>query len=118
MGVEPAGDAGEQRGVDEHAELDGGRLNAERRARQRIVTQRAHRAPHAAAQEIARRHHRQRDRDEHHDEVVARAGQRVLADAQRRDAGQAVMAAEALDVGEQVVERDAPGDGAERQIVA
>ena len=44
--------------------------------------------------------------------------QRMRADPQRRDAGKSVMGAEPADVSEQIEKRDAPGDGAERQIVA
>ena len=66
--------------------------------------------------------HGQHGRDQHRDpdRVVDRAGieHPQRADRQRRDAGNAVIAAEKFELAEEIVEPDAPGDGAERQIMA
>jgi hypothetical protein len=54
------------------------------------------------------------------DRVIDRAGVDHLerADRQRRDAGDAVIAAEEFELAEEVEQAEPPGDGAERQIVA
>ena len=61
-------------------------------------------------------------RDQHRDpdRVIDRAGIEHLerADRQRRNPGDAVIAAEEFELAEQIKQPDAPGDGAERQIVA
>src|ERR1700738_1118616 len=50
-------------------------------------------------------------------EVVPGVNQRKGADRQRRDAGDAVVAAEEFELAEQIEQPEAPGDGAERQIM-
>ena len=118
MGVEPAGKAGEDGGIDEDEKLHPRRVDAERGGDQRAAPQHADRAADAAVEQVAGRDHR-----EHHDEpdqdvIFARISQRMRPDADRRDAGQAVMRAEPCGVAEQIEEGDAPGDRAERHVMA
>ena len=118
MRIEPAGQAGEHRRIDEHQKLGARRLHAERFAGDMPAPQRADRAAGAGIQQV----HGQQCRDQHRDpdREIDRAGieHPEIADRERRDAGDAVIAAEEFQLAEQIKQADAPGDGAERQIVA
>ena len=95
-----------------------GGLHAERFGGDVAAAQRADGAAGAGVQKV----HAQERADQHRDpdHVVDRAGIQHLerADRQRRNPGDAVIAAEEFELAEQIEQADAPGDGAERQIVA
>ena len=118
MRIEPAGQAGQHRRIDEHQKLGARRLHAERFAGDMPAPQRADRAAGAGVQQV----HGQQRRDQHRDpdREIDRAGieHPEIADRERRDAGDAVIAAEEFQLAEQIKQPDAPGDGAERQIMA
>ena len=118
MRIEPAGQAGENRRIDEHQQLGARRLHAKRFAGDMPAPQRADRAAGAGVQKV----HGQQRRDQYRDpdREIDRAGieHPEIADRERRDARDAVIAAEEFQLAEQVKQPDAPGDGAERQIMA
>ena len=118
MRIEPAGQAGQYRRIDEHQKLGARRLHAERFAGNMPAPQRADGAAGAGIQQV----HGQQRREQHGDPdcEIDRAGieHPEAADAQRRKAGNAVIAAEEFELAEQIKQPDAPGDGAERQIMA
>ena len=118
MRIEPAGQPGQHRRIDEHQQLCARRLHAERFGGDVAAAQRADRAAGTGVQQV----HAQQRADQHRDpdRVVDRAGIEHLerADRQRRNPGDAVIAAEEFELAEQIEQADAPGDGAERQIVA
>ena len=117
MRIEPARQPGQHGRIDKHHQLGGRGIDAERFGSAGAAPKRADRTPDPAAQQILRGDHGEHDSDPDHHEIVARIGQRMAADPQRRDAVQPVMRAEPADIAEQIEESDAPGDGAERQIV-
>ena len=117
MRVEPSGQTREHRGIDEHHQLGGGGVDAKGFGGAGAAPKRADGAADAAAEQVLRRDHRKHHGDPDHHEIFARIDQRMAADPQRRNAGKPVMGAEPVEVAEQIEERDAPGDGAERQIV-
>ena len=118
MRIEPAGQAGEHRGIDEYEKLGARRLHAKGLGRDVSASQRADGAAGAGIQQV----HGEQRRDQHRDpdREIDRVGAQHLqrADRQRRNAGNAVVTAEEFELAEQIEQRDAPGDGAERQIVA
>ena len=118
MRIEPAGQAGENGRINEHQQFCARRLHAERFAGDMSAPQRADRAAGAGIQQV----HGQQRRDENPDpdRKIDRAGIEhfEIADRERRDARDAVIAAEEFQLAEQIEQADAPGDGAERQIVA
>ena len=118
MRVEPAGEAGEHGRIDEHQQFCARGLYAKGFGRDVAATQRADGAAGAGIQQV----HGQQRRDQHrrpdHEIDRARAQHPCVADRQRRDRGDAVIAADEFQLAEQIEQADAPGDGAERQIVA
>ncbi len=117
VGVKPAGKAGEQGGDQEDDHLGAAGVDAHRLGHQRTALECADRAAGTRVEQVAGQPHRG---EQHHpDQVVemAAVAQLETAEAQWRYAADAGMAAEELEVAEQEIQRDAPGDRAERQIV-
>ena len=115
---QPAGDARQQRREHEHGDLDAEGVDAHRLGHLRAALDRAHRSAGARIEQVG---HGERRRQHAGPEQVEEAAAGVELDAEeaeRRHAEQAVVLAERLDVAEQVVERQAPGDRRERQVVA
>ena len=117
MRVKPSGQPREHRGIDEHHQFCGGGIDAKGFTGAGAAAKRADRAADPAAEQVLRRDDRKHHRDPDHDEIIARCGQRIVADPQWRNAGEAIMGAEPVEIAEQIKKRDAPGDGAERQIM-
>ncbi len=117
MRIEPAGQAGQHRRIDEDQELGARRLHAKRLGGDVSAPQCADRAAGARVQQV----HGEQRCDQHRDpdREIDRSGVEHLqrADRQWRDTGDAVIATEELELAEQIEQADAPGDGAERQIV-
>ncbi len=97
MRVEPSGEAGQHRGIDEHHQLGGGGVDAEGFGGAGAAPKRADGAADPAAEQVLRGDHRKHDRDPDHHEIFARIDQRMVADPQRRNAGKPVMGAEPVD---------------------
>ncbi len=118
VGIEPAGDAGEQCGVDEHDDLGAHGADAEGLRGNRAAAQRADGAAGAGVEQVVGGDGRQ-DHAQPDDVVDAAAVVEVIAgEVEGRDGGDAVVAVEQLQLAEQEIEAQAPGDGAERQVVA
>ncbi len=118
MRIEPAGQPGQHRRIDENQQLGARRLHAKGFGGDMAAPQRSDRAAGARIQQV----HAQQRRDQHRDpdRIIDRASIEHLerADRQRRNPGDAVIAAEEFELAEQIEQADAPGDGAERQIMA
>ena len=100
MRIEPAGKAGQHRRIDENQELGAGRLHAKCLGGNVSAPQRADRAAGAGVQEV---HGEQRaDQDRDPDREVDRSGvdHPERADRERRNAGNAVVAAEEFELAE------------------
>ena len=69
MRVEPSGQACEHRGIDEHHQLGGGGIDAERLGGAGGAPQRADGAADASAEQVLRRDHRKHHRDPDHHEI-------------------------------------------------
>jgi TATA-binding protein-associated factor Taf7 len=117
VGVEPAGNAGQQGGDQEDHDLGARRVDAHRLGHHRAALERADRAALARIEQVAG----WPDGEQHEgpDQVVELAAWTSVPAEQRdrRNAGDAGVAAEELDIAEQEIEADAPGDGAQRQVV-
>ena len=117
MRVEPARQPGQHRRIDEDQELGARRLHAEGFGGDVAAPQRADGPAGARVQQV----HGQQRGDQHRDPDREIDGAGVdhpkRADRQRRDAGDAVIAAEEFELAEQIEQADAPGDGAERQVM-
>ncbi len=118
MRVEPSRQSRQHRRVDEYHQLGGRSVDAERFCGARGAPQRSDGASNPAAEQILRGDHRKHHGDPHHHEIFAGVDQRVVADRKRRNASQSVMCAKPIQISEQIKERDAPRDGAERQIMS
>ena len=116
--VEPAGEAREHGGIDEGEQAGARGIDAEARRRHRAALQSADGAAGPAVEQVHRRQRRQQHAEPDHGETHPRVEQAVAGHLQRRDAGNPVIAADQIEIGEGVVEADAPGDGAEREVVA
>ena len=116
--VQPARDAGQQRGVDEDDDLEPRAVDAERLGHVEPCLERADRAARTRVEQVAhrpqRREHDDPDQPAHSPLVLELdAGKR-----QRRDAGEAGVTAEEIEVAEQEEEADPPRDRRQRQEVA
>ena len=116
--VEPAGDARQQRRVDEHDELHARGADAEQLGGKRSATQRANGAPGARVEQVVRGNGRQQHARPDHVVDAAAVVEVPAGDVEWRDGRDAVVAMEQLELAEQEVQAQAPGDGAERQVVA
>ena len=118
MRVQPARQAGQQRGVEEHDGLQARGVDAEALGHHaRGSAARGSRGP-SASRAGSRRH--QRDQRERPDQVIdARPlSSRMPHERDRRQVGKPGVLAQQLHVAEHEVDRDAPGDRASRQVVA
>ncbi|KAG0937970.1 hypothetical protein G6F31_015523 [Rhizopus arrhizus] len=108
--VQPARGAGLQRGNDEDHHARTCRVHAHRLRHHAPALERADGAARTRVQQIPRGP--QRQQHEHPDQVidVPAAGQRDAENAERFDAGNAVVLAQPIDIAEQEIERQAPGD--------
>ena len=116
--VEPAGEAGEQRGDDEERQAHAHRVGADAREQRRAAAQAPHRPARTRVEQVAGEE--QRRADEHPDQVVrrARVGERPGAEAERRHVGDAAVTPERFEVAEHDRDREPPGDRRKRQVVA
>ncbi|MCY1525718.1 hypothetical protein D9M68_607070 [compost metagenome] len=116
--VKPAGGAGLQRGDDEDHHARTGRVHAHRLRHHAAALERADGAALARVQQVLRRPHRRQQ--EGPDQVVdaVALGQRPAEQVDGGNVWNAGVAAQAFDGTEDEVERQAPGDGAQRQEVA
>src|ERR1700690_2524052 len=103
--------------MDKNQKFGARRLDAERLGGDMSAPQRADRAAGARVQEVHGEQRAEQDRDP--DREIDRSGVDHFerADRKRRDAGDAVIAAEEFELAEQIKQAETPGDGAERQIV-
>ncbi|ETH82122.1 hypothetical protein L559_2967 [Bordetella pertussis STO1-CHOC-0017] len=117
MGIQPARQAGQQRRPHEDDDFVDAGIDPHRLGHAGAALQGADGAARTRIEQVARRP--QRQQHEHPDQVVnmASAGQRPAEQADGLDAGDAVMLAEPVQVAEQVIQREPPGDGAQRQIM-
>ena len=117
MGIEPAGEAGQQRGDQEDDDLRLRRIHAHRLGHHRAALERADGAAHARVEQVADAEHGEQDNGpDEVEELLARL-QFQPEQIDRRDAGDAGVAAQKFDVAEQVVQADPPGNRAERQVM-
>ena len=118
MGEQPPGQAGEYRGIGEGEHPHARETHTERRRRRRAATQGADRPADPAVQQVTGEQKRQGDGDPHHRKERPAVQQRPAPELQRRHAGNAVVAAQHVQIAEHVEERHAPRDSAKRQVVA
>ena len=118
MRHQPAGHRGEQRGDHEDRDLVAEGADAHRFGHRGAALERADGAAGTRVQQVQQRHREgQHQRPGQHEEPAA------LADveseqAQAADAQDAVVFAQRIDVAHQVIERQPPGDGGQRQVMA
>ncbi|MNN60834.1 hypothetical protein D3C81_1760400 [compost metagenome] len=118
VGVEPAGKGGEECRDDEDHQLGTEGVHAHGLGHQLAALERADGPAFAGVEEVLGDQHG--DQQQGPDQVVDLLALIQLPAQQRdrRQAADAGMAAEGFQGAEQVVERQAPGDGAQRQVVA
>ncbi|MNI31721.1 hypothetical protein D3C73_856110 [compost metagenome] len=116
--VEPARNAGQQGRPDEDHDLVGSGVHAHGFRHARAALQGADGAARTRIEQVAGGP--QRQQHEYPDQVinVAAAGQGQAEDADGFNAGNAVVLAQPVDIAEQEVQRQAPRNGAQRQVVA
>ena len=112
------GDARQQGGEDERRHLDAEGVDAHRLGHRRAALDRAQGAAGARVEQVRDRHRGQDDDDPEQVEEAAPGAERDAEERQRRDAEQAVVLAEEVEVAEQVEQAQAPGDRRQRQVVA
>ena len=118
MGIEPSGQRAEERGDDERHQLDLECADPEAFDQRIAAAKRAHRAADAGVEQVvADEQDRHDDRPDQEIDLPA-LDQGERADRDRRNARDAVMLTEAIDVAEQERDRQSPGDRAQRQEVA
>ncbi len=115
--IEPAGYARQHRRVDEHDQLHAKGADAERFSGDGAAAQRADGTARAGIEQVVGG-----DGGQDHagpDDIVDAAAvvEIVAGEVEGRDGGDAVVAVEQLQLAEQEIEAEAPGDGAERQVV-
>ena len=116
--VQPAGNAREQRRVDEDDDLEPRAVDAEGLGHLELPAQRADRAARPRIEQIGGRPQRgERDAPDQEVVVALVLAARTRTD-ERRDAGEPGVAAQKFEVAEQEVKAHAPGDRRQRQIVA
>src|SRR5690606_27854925 len=118
VGVDPAGQAGQQGGVDEDDDLVPGRVDPEGFGHALPAFQRADGAARAGIKQIPGAPQAEQYADP--DQIVDTAafGKREPEDIQRLNACNAVVLAQKSHIPEKVVQRQTPRDGPEREIVA
>src|SRR5690606_15060591 len=116
--VKPSRNAGQQGRVHKDDDFVAGHVDAEGFGHAASAFQGAYGAAGAGIQQVARCQHGQQDEDP--DQVIdmATLAQRETEEFDGRDAGDAVILAQEFKIAEQVIQRQAPGYGAQLQVMA
>ena len=116
--IEPAGEGGQHGGVDEGQLRARGVFDPELAAASAPPRSARMARPARLSSRLRGGQRGQHHADPDHGEIEPPVDQLEAAERQRRDAGDAVVAAEQVEIGESVVKAHRPGDGAERQVMA
>src|SRR5690606_38049222 len=117
VGVQPPRQAGQQGRVDEDDDLVRSHVDAEGLGHATAASQGPDGPARARIEQVAGGPHGQQHDEPDQVVDVAAVAQRKAQEVDGLDAGDAVVLAQELEVAEQVVQRQAPGDGAQGQIV-
>src|SRR5262249_41620313 len=115
MRKEPAREAGEHAGEHEYGQPRAERAYAQALDHGDAAAQAADGAALAAIKEVAAEQHPAAEQGRDEEIIRGGIGEREGPERDRRDTGEPAVAAERVDVAEQKEDRDAPGDGAQRQ---
>ena len=116
--VQPARHRGKQRGQHEHLDAMACGVDTHRLGHHAARLERADGTPLAGVEQVVQHPQREQQHGPDHHAQHARGGERPRPDGERRHPGDAGVSAQHLEIAEQVVQAEAPGDGAQGQVVA